>query len=481
MSRAVQNARRLAQRLGHGIAHPEEELDRLQRLVVYSYDLARHGWRQLVRDNAPLMAAALAYRTLFSAVPVLVLALVVARSFYGEHGIRSAFESASDFLGFNKLTLSEGAPGAAGADAVGAGGALTQEQSQVVVGQLVEQWVSNTVQRFTGLNYSAITAISVLVFVYAAISLLVQVEQSFNTVCLAAQGRRWTSRFTNYWTILTLGSLGVGATVAISRVWIDATNRLPGWAAWAGSPLQSLGKIGIVWLLLLVAYTRMPNTRVRIRTAAVGALVAAVLWEAGKGLLVLFIRKTAGGQLEVYGPLALVPILLFWLYCTWHVVLLGLEVAWTIQTVGEARLRERDRAGQINTVDPTATVAVMRALAGAFARGESLALDQVSRETRIPENLAEQLLRTLHRAGLVHRVSRTQDDEAWALARPPETISLDRVVRAGFELTPAPGQTEAGGSGETVRAVRDRMLAAIAGQKLCPESADSAPPGLGGA
>ncbi|MFM9957323.1 MAG: YhjD/YihY/BrkB family envelope integrity protein [Phycisphaerales bacterium] len=488
VARALSTAKHLAQRLGHGITHPEQELDRLQRAVVYSYDLARHGWKMLLRDNAPLMAAALAYRTLFSAVPVLVLALVVARSFYGEEGIRSALNQVMQFTGVTELTIvgqadmldtvvPEAASPAPAPEPAPTAAAPDQAESQIVVAQLIEQWVNNAVTRMTTLNYGAITAISVLVFIYAALILLVQVEESFNTITQAARGRRWLTRLTTYWTLLTLGSVGVGATVAISRLWIEFTSQLPGWLAWAGGAIEIVGKIGVVWLLLLFAYLRMPNSRVRLRPAAIGAVVAAILWEFGKGLLVWFIKKSAGGQLEVYGPIALIPILLFWLYCTWYIILFGLEVAWAIQTVGEAKLRERDEAkkSRISVVDPSAAVAVMQHLAQAFTSGQPMRTDQISRATRIPEVVTQQLTSALCEAGLLHRVATNgqnhpgPDDEAFALARPPETIHLDTVLAAAFRLTPiASGAEPTNGGTAPIESIRQQLLDAVRGKTLAP-------------
>lgn len=467
VTRAAERIRRFAQRLGHGVAHPEQELSRLQRLVVLAYDLARHGSRQLVRDNAPLMAAALAYRTLFSAVPVLVLALVVARSFYGEEGIRKAFSRMMELSGISEISLP---PVALDAAAGSADPAVTAAQQQVVISQLVEQWVNNAVHRMTTLNYGAITVISIGVFIYAAIILLVQVEESFNTVCQAARGRRLLVRLTTYWTLLTLGSVGFAGTVVLGRSWVDALSSLPAWLAWLGTPIQVTGRLAIVWLLLLFAYRLMPNTRVLLRPAAIGALVAAVLWELGKALLVWFIRKTAAGQLEVYGSLALVPILLFWLYCTWHVVLFGLEVTWTIQTVGELRLRKNDPAPQITAIDPTAAVAVMQHLASAFATGGAMRLDQLSQATRIPEALVQRLIAALADASLVHRVIRGADEEAYALARAPSEIGLDRVLAAAMTLTPPAAGSDAP-PGASVISLREKLTGALRGTTLAEHRA----------
>ena len=60
------------------ITQPFGELNRWQRAVRFGYDLGRFGARQLKHDRAQHMAAALSFRTLFSLLPVLVVAISVA-------------------------------------------------------------------------------------------------------------------------------------------------------------------------------------------------------------------------------------------------------------------------------------------------------------------------------------------------------------------------------------------------------------------
>ena len=65
------------------ITQPREELNRWQRTVRFAYDLGWYGWRQLKNDRAPQMAAALAFRSLFALLPVIIVATVVVKAYRG--------------------------------------------------------------------------------------------------------------------------------------------------------------------------------------------------------------------------------------------------------------------------------------------------------------------------------------------------------------------------------------------------------------
>ena len=61
-----------------------------------------------------------------------------------------------------------------------------------------------------------------------------------------------------------------------------------------------------------------------------GAAIAGILWEVGKNLFANSVG-TSVRYSTIYGSLAVVPIFLIWLYITWIIVLLGLEISFTHQ------------------------------------------------------------------------------------------------------------------------------------------------------
>src|SRR3954470_10259482 len=68
------------------VTEPRSQLDRTERFVRYTYELGVHGWVALRRDNAPQMAAALSFRTLFALLPVIVVSTVLVRAVQGTEG-----------------------------------------------------------------------------------------------------------------------------------------------------------------------------------------------------------------------------------------------------------------------------------------------------------------------------------------------------------------------------------------------------------
>ena len=73
-----------------------------------------------------------------------------------------------------------------------------------------------------------------------------------------------------------------------------------------------------------------PFTRVRLKSALLGAAIGSVLWELGKNLFANWVGQSVRYS-TIYGSLAVIPIFLVWLYITWIIVLLGLEISFTHQ------------------------------------------------------------------------------------------------------------------------------------------------------
>src|SRR4029077_8749337 len=75
------------------------------------------------------------------------------------------------------------------------------------------------------------------------------------------------------------------------------------------------------------------NTRVHARPAIVGGVTAAFAWQLSRWGL-----ATSSSSLvkynTIYGGLATIPIMMFWLYISWLIVIIGAELTFAIQNIG---------------------------------------------------------------------------------------------------------------------------------------------------
>jgi len=432
------------------IEHPS-----VPRQFVHIVQMIVIGMR---RVQIPRMAAALSYRTIFGLIPVLVVAIVFFAAFSSQESVADQIRKIIKFAGLDRIELTS----TEGPSTQGPGPGLNPEltnptpETQPLVGPTspaqtrLDAWIEQAVQRVRTLPPGTLSVIAILTLVYAAISMMVDIEKTFNQIYMAPGGRSWPRRVMQYWALLTLGSLGLFSTFSI-QAWaitkLDDINQIE----FVGGAIYVVARFTVPLLisslLFFVAYATVPNTRVQFLPALIGAVLAALIWEAGKYGITTYLRN-AKGISSLYGPLALVPLFLLWVYVTWIIVLSGLQVSHALQTYSTAKAAGLTRSvletlGLVTqaaesrrtlVVDPASTLVVMCDVAGRFRAGKSSGSSIVADKTGIDERVVSEMLERLWRAGLLHRVSGGEDDGSYTLVGPPENVRARDVLVVGEEL-----------------------------------------------
>ncbi len=435
----------LASRLGLGADHTTMNL---VTIVV----------RQGRRAQIPRMAAALAYRTIFGLIPVLVISLVVLAAFSKPEDVTLGVQKILKYAGLTQIVVDE--------DKIQGPVALPEEAPQAPLAPLaaspaerkanraakLDQWIEGMVLRVRDIRLNAVGTVSLVMLIYAAISMMVEIEKAFNHIFLAPVGRAWTRRVPLYWTLLTLGSLCLAGSFLLqeavqhfldSAIAADGPVVLKKVAAMVGTYGVT---VGISTLLLLVAYTTVPNTRVKMMPALGGAVAAAILWEGAKWGFSEYVRYSTGTA-RLYGLIALLPLFLLWVYLTWIIVLAGLQMTVVLQTYGLVKGKATsfsllaslglidDRPGSrlSGIVDPAAILPVMLCVGERFRIGKPTDHALVATQTGVDERVVSEMLERLAGAGLLLRVA--DQEGMFTLARPPETISASDVLQVGEGLS----------------------------------------------
>ena len=448
-----------------GVAPAASPVPRRPSAVARGFSLFNALWAYFGQDAMPRMAAALSYRTIFSLIPLLLVGFVMFRLFGDtESLVQRMLTRLMDQTGLSAI-------------------AVNQENAG--------QWIQRIVNGFQGINFGAIGLVSAATLTYAAMSLLVDIESSFNQVYNAAAARSWTKRLPRYWFMITAGPLALSGSVVAGEWFASRATDLAMLGPdaltgpWLVKLIGYLITIAINTLLMLTLYVLVPNTLVRWKPALLGAAVAGVLLEIGKYAFRWYIGSIVNpyaaenaanfvgppkslmlggtGYTALYGTLALIPLLMLWIYITWFIVLFGLRVAFLLQhgrsgvLLAALRMQTVRRGVGTMWVDPARAVEVMLGVARGFADGKAVPLSRLARDADLDEPAIQSLMERLEDSGLVHRIGATGREDTFVLARPAEQVTIAEVVAVGQEMTGA-GR---GRSNDLVDRIRVAQLQAV--------------------
>jgi len=258
-----------------------------------SYGYLLFVWRRCQEDNIKVPAGHLAYVTLLSIVPCLAVVFYMLSAF----PVFSELKSIIEDLIYNNFVPTSG-------DAI-------QEH--------MTGFIENT-KKMSMMGIGSLIVIALL--------LISTIDQTINRIWRCHTKRSIVQAFTIYWTILSLGPMIIGGSVALSSYFFSIIQQ--GGFLSAGQQLLSYIPFIFSWLAFAGVYTLVPHQRVSFRYALLGGFVAALLFSLATDLFSLYLTNFPTQQI-IYGALAVIPILFVWIYFSWLIVLIGAEVTATLE------------------------------------------------------------------------------------------------------------------------------------------------------
>ena len=173
------------------------------------------------------------------------------------------------------------------------------------------------------INASAkLTTIGVVGISVTAIMLLSTIENTFNFIFKVNKPRRFTTKITLYWTIITLGPLLLGAAFSMRGYLYAISNLMEDNAGSLKMLVSSLVPASLTIILLVAVYMLVPNKKVNIFNAFWGAVTTVILFSILRSGFASILLSGATYK-TLYGALATVPLLLVWMYLAWAIVIFG--------------------------------------------------------------------------------------------------------------------------------------------------------------
>lgn len=388
MQRVMQNI----QYCIHGVWNDTRSLWSVKALKIINLSV-----RAFLDRDMQMRACALTYNTVLAVVPVLAMLFAIGRGF-----------------GFQNLLQSE----------------LfkyfpAQHQALETALTYVDNYLAQASQ-------GVFVGIGLIFLLWTLISLMSNVEDTFNHVWGVKTKRSMQRKFTDYTALFLLLPVLMVCSAGISIFLSDAVQRMFG-----GDPISpvmhrllAFMPTVISWLIFTAAYYLIPNTKVKFKGAFCAGVLAGTMFQVVEWLFVsgqVYVSKYNA----IYGSFAFLPLLLVWLQLSWLITLSGVVLTYSWQNFDS--FAYRDKAKEIShAYSNKLAIAVLTQAVKRFKRKQTLLTrSELIRDYDIPVQIADQLLGNLLKAGLLNIVKLGDNEEdAYQPAFDPDDFTVnDTIIR----------------------------------------------------
>ncbi len=374
----------------------------LKQLRIFA--LAIKGFNE---DKCMLKSNALTYFTLFSIVPIIALAFAVAKGFGLQENLQQIL--LNDF----------------------------SEQQDILNQAFVyaNKMLDNT-------RGGLIAGIGIILLLWSVMKLLGSIENSFNEIWEIKRDRIWTRKITDYLSIMLIapifiilsGSLTIGLKTGIDSIFSGFSLLSP-----IGFILLKLFAFSLIWGMFIFLYMALPNTKVNFKSAAVGALVAAIFFEL---LEWAYVSSQIGvtSYNTIYGSFAALPLFLIWIQYSWFVVMFGAELTFANQNVDHYEL-ENDINNISIRYKQVIALLIANHVVTNFEKGyEPFTAMDIAKKLDLPVRLARKIIFDFTETGVFNEVKIKSEEVGYQPGITDSKITvkyiLDKLDEKGVNALP---------------------------------------------
>ena len=369
-------------RLNDAIWHTSlSDISKSKSFIIKQLRIIFLASRGFTNDKVLLRASALTFYSLLSVIPVAAIAFAIAKGF----GLDQNLEQL-----------------------------ITKEfQTHQEVASWLLMNARNALQETRG---GYIAGVGVIILFWSVMSLLNQIESSFNHIWQIRSSRPWYRKFTDYITIMLIAPVFVilssSITIFVGTELTDFITRAPilDFFKPVVTFLVRFAPYFLTWITLTILFIIMPNTKVKFIAALVSGIITGTILQIMQWLYIdlqFGISKLS----TIYGSFAAIPLFILWMESSWIIVLLGAELAFANQNV--SRYEFESEALNISNYQKRALVLmIMHMIIRNFSLGEKpISAEKIASTIKIPVRLARDILQDLNNVGLVSIIHENEHKE----------------------------------------------------------------------
>ena len=266
---------------------------------------------------------------------------------------------------------------------------------------------------------SILTGVGVVILINSAIKVLMVLEDSFNKIWHVNKSRSFTRRIIDYIAIIFIGPIFFIVIIATNSYVIGKTLVI-------GLFIKLIGPSFYILLFTLLFYL-IPNTNVKLKPAFISGVVTALLCFILKAAFV-FLQSFITKYNAIYGSLAFIPIFLVWVQYIWVTILLGAQIAFSIQTSDEFLYNER--VEMPIKLRKEAEILILVLIIKRFKKNETpYTYMELSKRLNMESLFMKDILSELEKIGFINEILADRNGESgYQIACDPEVFTVKYFI-----------------------------------------------------
>ena len=329
------------------------DVSKLEAYLISALRISYAAIRDLSGGLPSLRSMGLVYTTLLSIVPLLAVSFALLKGFGAHNQLEPTLVNLLEPLG----------------------------EKGIQVSQQIIEFVDN-------MQVGVLGSLGLLLLIFTVLSLVKKIESAFNYTWRITVTRNIAQRFSNYLSVIIVGPMLLFTSAGLTASFNSSTfvNKFLAIEPF-GTILLFIGEC-VPYLLTIISFTLVyvliPNTKVKVKSALYGAVIATILWKAVGALFTTFIVNSTN-YTAIYSGFAILIIFMIWIYMSWLIILTGASISYyhqnpdrisnqSLVTRLSCRLREK------------LALTIMQLIASSFHYNEKeWSLKTLARKTKISE------------------------------------------------------------------------------------------------
>ncbi|MDZ7795985.1 MAG: YihY/virulence factor BrkB family protein [Candidatus Marinimicrobia bacterium] len=193
-----------------------------------------------------------------------------------------------------------------------------------------------------------VNLIAIFGLIIAGTAILVIGERIFNEIWRVKKGSSYFRKITGFWIFFTITPFLILGNTYIKNFLMPAggfMDKMIQQNAFINILYNTLVPFFITLFIMVTINMILPRAKVLFKSALVGGVFSALLWEISKNIFYLYVSRMTTIT-SLYGSLSTIPVFMIWMYLTWLIILFGAELSYTFQN---RRLLTNIYRGYLNT------------------------------------------------------------------------------------------------------------------------------------